>query len=208
MLFSGNVYDLSDLFRTVLFFILLWIMTYLLQYWLTIRKRIFIFYLMTIIYVGVLDTFTIYNGEWAIVRVVLIGFVLLGLLFFQRLLGREQIGNGHKMLAKWTISLVVMISGSVLIALVSPKAGPIWPDPVPFIQSTADNVMQRKNNVSTIGYGSDDTQLGGPFIGDDRVVFEVETPTRQYWKVEVKDFYTGKGWTESEELDEGMFLFW
>src|SRR5690606_35277393 len=97
-LFSGNINDLSDMFRTLLFFILLWIMTYLLTYWLMVRKKIFIFYIMTVLYVGVLDSFTIYKGEWAIVRIVVLGFTLLGILFFQRLLDKEQIQNRGNLL--------------------------------------------------------------------------------------------------------------
>ncbi|MBS4179482.1 transglutaminaseTgpA domain-containing protein [Lederbergia citrea] len=198
MLLSGNIYDLSDIFRSVLFFILLWIMTYLLQYWLMIRKRIFVFYFMTIIYVGVLDTFTKYDGEWAIVRITAIGFILLGILFFQRLLEKEQIENRQVLLTKWMIPLAIMVVASITIGFASPKAGPIWPDPVPFIQSKAENVMPRKNSISTIGYGIDDSRLGGPFKGDDRVVFEVRTPSQQYWRVETKDIYTGKGWKASK----------
>nr|WP_280518656.1 transglutaminaseTgpA domain-containing protein [Lederbergia wuyishanensis] len=206
MLLSWNVDDLSDMFRTLLFFVLLWIMTYLLSYWLMIRKRIFIFYIMTILYVTVLDTFTVYNAEWAIVRIVGIGFALLGILFFQRLLEKEQIRNRSNLLSKWVIPLIVMIVASVFIGYASPKAGPIWPDPVPFIQSKAENVFPRQSGVSRIGYSPNDSKLGGPFLGDNRVVFIVKTPTKQYWKVETKDEYTGKGWEKIGEPGHGQFL--
>lgn len=194
-LFTGRMYELSDFFLTILFFSLLWIMTYLVHYWLAVSKSIFVFYFLTVIYVAVLDTFTIYNGEWAIVRIVGIGFIILGLLFFQKLLEYEHIGNRLRLIAKWAIPLGVLVTASMLIGYISPKAGPIWPDPVPFIQSSADNVMTRSNETSKVGYGSDDSQLGGPFIGDERVVFEAKTASRQYWRVETKDVYTGKGWT-------------
>nr|WP_283248486.1 transglutaminaseTgpA domain-containing protein [Bacillus sp. FJAT-49711] len=206
LLLTANVYDLSDMFRTFLFYILIWIMTYLLTYWLTIRKRIFIFYMMTVVYVTVLDTFTVYNGEWAIVRIVAIGFTLLSILFFQRLIDKEQIRNHGTLLSKWVIPLIMMIVASVFIGYAAPKAGPIWPDPVPFFQSTADNVFPRKGDVARIGYSSDDSSLGGPFIGDNRTVFEVKTPTKQYWRVETKDIYTGKGWEGTEESIQGVFL--
>ena len=205
ILVSGDWYNFSNLFRSLLFFILLWLMTYLLRYWLTVKNRIFTFYIMTVIYVSVLDTFTIYNGEWAIVRVVIIGFGLLGLLFFKRLLEKEQIYEQNQFIGKWIIPLILMIFISISLGYVSPKAGPIWPDPVPFIQTTVENTVTN-GSISTIGYGSDDSQLGGPFIGDDRTVFEVKTPTRQYWRIETKDFYTGKGWTTSQEPNpEGVF---
>ncbi|WP_062106257.1 transglutaminase TgpA family protein [Bacillus niameyensis] len=201
LLLKGQIYGLTDLFRSLLFFILLWIMTYLLQYWLVINKRVFIFYIMTIIYVGVLDTFTSYNGETAIMRIVAIGFILLGILFFQRLLNKEDIENRKRLFFKWMIPLTTMIIVSVLVGYMSPKAGPIWPDPVPFIQSKAENVLPRDGKVSKIGYGQDDTKLGGPFLSDDTVVFEAITYGRQYWRVETKDVYTGKGWTTSTKED-------
>ncbi|MCR2823719.1 transglutaminase TgpA family protein [Lederbergia panacisoli] len=206
LLLSANVYDLSDMFRTLLFYILIWIMTYLLSYWLTIRKKIFIFYMMTVVYVAVLDTFTIYNGEWAIVRIVFIGFTLLGILFFQRLLDKEQIRNRGTLLSRWVFPLIVMIVASVFIGYAAPKAGPIWPDPVPYFQSTADNVFPRKGTVARIGYSSDDSALGGPFLGDNRTVFTVKTPTKQYWRVETKDEYTGRGWEKIGDPESNVFF--
>ena len=110
LLASGDLYDLSGFFRSLLFFILLWLMTYLLHYWLTIRKRIFTFYLMTVVYVALLDTFTEYNGGWAIVRIVVSGFSLLGLLYFQRLLEKEQINEQSTFLGRWVILLSAMIA--------------------------------------------------------------------------------------------------
>ncbi|HEY4552639.1 MAG TPA: transglutaminase, partial [Bacillaceae bacterium] len=198
LVLTAQWYELSDLFRSLLFFVLLWLMTYLLRYWLVVRNRIFIFYMMTVIYVTVLDTFTEYSGQKAIIRVVAIGFALLGLLFFRRMLEREQIGGSNRLLRKWSVPLAIMIAASLFIGFASPKAGPVWPDPVPFLQSKADYI--RQGGYATIGYGEDDSKLGGPFLGDSRVVFTVKTPARQYWKIENKDIYTGKGW----EIGEGL----
>ncbi|MFK4998497.1 hypothetical protein ACI2OX_17745 [Bacillus sp. N9] len=55
-----------------------------------------------------------------------------------------------------------MIMTSVLVGYISPKANPVWPDPVPFIKSAAENDRQ-KNNVASIGYSPDDTNLGDRF---------------------------------------------
>ena len=54
--------------------------------------------------------------------------------------------------------------------------------------------------VSEVGYGTDDSRLGGPFIGDNSVVFQSEAVEKNYWKVETKDHYTGKGWIPSTQL--------
>ena len=62
--------------------------------------------------------------------------------------------------------------------------------------------------VSTVGYGDNDESLGGPFIGDDTLVYEIQTPVRQYWRVETKDYYTSKGWihTGSQALESTLQL--
>ena len=84
-LFSGNWVGLTHLFRSLLFFILLAFMVYLLQYWLIQRKKIFPFFLLTTVYITILDTFTAYDASWAIVRTVLSGFLMMGILTLQRL---------------------------------------------------------------------------------------------------------------------------
>lgn len=198
LLLTGQFEALSDSFRTALLYLLIWIVAYLFQYWLEVKRTIFVFLMMTIFYISVLDTFTKYDAKWAIIRIISIGFVLLGLLFFQRLVEKENMKIPAKAKLQWTVPLVMMIGISVCVGYISPKAGPIWPDPVPFIQSQADNVLPRNNQPSRIGYGEDDSNLGGPFLPDDRVVFIAQAPSRQYWRVETKDMYTGKGWRASK----------
>ena len=56
----------------------------------------------------------------------------------------------------------------------------------------------KEQKVSTIGYGLDDSRLGGPFKADPTIVFTARTQNKHYWRVETKDFYTGKGWGISE----------
>ena len=197
LVLSGEWTDLDDSFRSLLFFILLWLMTYLLRYWVTVRKRIMVFYFMTVLYVTVLDTFTPFDGKRSIVMITAAGFALLGLLFFERILERERLYGKGRLLLKWSAPLAVLIALSMALGFAAPKAAPIWPDPVPFMKSTAEHAKGRLG-ISKIGYGFDDSKLGGPFIGDNRLVFEAETSSRHYWKVETKDFYTGKGWETSD----------
>lgn len=83
---SGNIgyviqmdwQSLSFLFRSLLFFILLWLMSYLIHYWFMIRRQVFVFFFMTLVYITVLDTFTPYDATHAIVRTVVIGFAVMG----------------------------------------------------------------------------------------------------------------------------------
>ncbi|WP_066073459.1 transglutaminase TgpA family protein [Neobacillus soli] len=191
--------DLSNEFRTLLFFILLWLMVYLIHYWLLNRQRIFIFFLMTLIYISVLDTFTPYSAKAAIVRTIIAGFAVMGMLTFYRMTRKEKVNCDSSFLRRWMVPLAGMIVFSVLVGIAAPKAAPIWPDPVPFF--TANNNKEgaegNKAGPHKIGYGTDDTALGGPFIGDDSPVFAYEANGKNYWKMETKDTYTGKGWLAS-----------
>ncbi|WNS76004.1 transglutaminaseTgpA domain-containing protein [Bacillus sp. DTU_2020_1000418_1_SI_GHA_SEK_038] len=202
LLVEKDTSSLSNFFKSFLFFILLWLMTYLIQYWLIRRRQIFIFFFMTLIYITVLDTFTPYEAEVAIVRAVITGFVIMGMLTLYRLMDKEVIHRRAELSRKWLTPLMVMIVISVAFGLAAPKADPIWPDPVPFIKSYAKGSGDESSGVQRIGYGLDDSQLGGPFLGDNQVVFRAEVESRQYWKVETKDVYTGKGWITSGPREE------
>ncbi|NWQ43586.1 transglutaminase [Bacillus sp. EB106-08-02-XG196] len=194
-----NWLGITNEFRTLLFFILLWLMVYLVNYWLLNRKRIFIFFFMTLIYITVLDTFTLYSAKTAIVRTVVVGFAVMGMLTYYRILAKEEVNTDSIITRKWMRPLVLMIAFSVIIGIVAPKFEPIWPDPVPYLQAAGNKGGDDANGtgVSKVGYGTDDTQLGGPFIGDDSIVFKAEARQKNYWKVETKDHYTGKGWIPS-----------
>ncbi|MFP7299892.1 DUF3488 and DUF4129 domain-containing transglutaminase family protein [Neobacillus niacini] len=199
MIFALNWLGLTNEFRTLLFFILLWLMVYLVNYWLLNRKRIFIFFFMTLIYITVLDTFTLYSAKIAIIRTVVVGFAVMGMLTYYRILVKEEVRTNSILTRKWMRPLVLMIAFSVILGIVAPKFEPIWPDPVPYLQAAGNKDGENPNGkgVSKVGYGTDDTKLGGPFIGDDSTVFKAEAKQKNYWKVETKDHYTGKGWIPS-----------
>ncbi|NHM33280.1 transglutaminase TgpA family protein [Neobacillus terrae] len=204
---SGDWTALSDPFRTILFFTLLWLMVYLLQYWLLNRQRIFVFFLMTIIYITVLDTFTPYNAKWAIVRTVLAGFTVMGILTFSRIINKENVGKDSTSRRKWMIPLAVMLFLSGFVGMIAPKAAPVWPDPVPFLTSLNNKSGDEGNSggIARIGYGTNDSRLGGPFIPDNSVVFTANTESSHYWKVESKEVYTGKGWTSPRKEARELF---
>ncbi len=190
---------LSNEFRTLLFFILLWLMVYLMEYWLLKRQRIFIFFFITLVYITVLDTFTPYNATAAIVRTVMVGFAVMGMLTFFRISQKEKVDYDASFLRKWMMPLTVMIVVSVLMGYAAPKAAPIWPDPVPYFTANNDKVGVEGTGAGPhrIGYGPNDSALGGPFIGNSQPVFVYEGNGKNYWKMETKDVYTGKGWIAS-----------
>lgn len=206
LVWNGDFLNLSNPFRTLLFFILLWIMAYLIHYWLLKTRRILIFFFMTIVFITVLDTFTPYDGDMAIVRSVIVGFTIMGMLTFYRLVEKEYIRMNNLPTRKWMVPLVVMIASSALIGYAAPKSEPIWPDPVPAFLMGENG--KGGAGARRAGYGSDDSNLGGPFVGDNTVVFRAEVEQRHYWKVETKDLYTGKGWNVlvPESFNENSFI--
>ncbi|MEZ0480923.1 DUF3488 and DUF4129 domain-containing transglutaminase family protein [Planococcus sp. SSTMD024] len=196
----------TDVFRTVLFFALLWMAIYLIHYWVSFRLSIFLFYLLTVIFVAVLDTFSPYSGDAAIVRIMVIGLLLAGLLHLARWMERHGAAAKTEKLLVFSIPLLLLLVASTALAFYLPKAEPIWPDPVPYITSYSGKGGVGEGGVGRIGYGVDDSQLGGSFVSDDTTVFRAEVEEGQYWKVEVKDVYTTKGWELSEEnADEQLY---
>jgi transglutaminase-like putative cysteine protease len=204
ILFSARWTELTNSFRSFLFFLLLWMMAYLLHYWLFTKKRPFFFYTLTVIYITVLDTFTMFRGNAAIIRLVFFGFFLLSFLHVERLREKATLAGGIR---KWSVVCLCLIGLAVICGYFSPKLPPKWPDPVAFVKSYAAPQEEKRTDpalakVKKIGYGQNDSRLGGPFIADDTVVFIAEDEKRHYWRVETKDIYTGKGWEQfhSEQL--------
>lgn len=210
VLFSQEWYFLTPMFRSLLFLILIWLMSYLLHYWFVQMKHIFLFVLLTFFYVTIIDTFTVYDGAFSVVRTFIISFVALGIANLGKEIDkgsvRITIKNG---VVYWLTPLIGLVLFSAMIGYAAPKLDPQWPDPVPFIQSAAENAGYGSGPVQKVGYGEDDSRLGGSFVQDDTPVFEATAEEDHYWRIETKDVYTGKGWETSDdrtemELPEGL----
>ncbi|MBT2572572.1 transglutaminase domain-containing protein [Bacillus sp. ISL-51] len=197
---TGRWNDMNPSFRTLLFFVLLWLLVYLLHYWVIYQRKILFFFIMTVAYITVLDTFTPYDAAYAVIRIVFIGFLMMGLLYMERIRLTENIALKKRLIAKWFFPLALFICASVIFGLAAPKSDPNWPDPVPFFKKIT-NQHQVPAAESKIGYGNHDETLGGPFQQDDTPVFKWKGKERAYFRVETKDTYTGKGWVET---DQGM----
>ncbi|WP_100012545.1 transglutaminase TgpA family protein [Lentibacillus sediminis] len=203
-LFSMQWYYLTPMFRSVLFLILIWLMSYLLHYWFVMMKQIFVFVLLTFFYLAILDTFTVYDGDVAIVRTFVISFLALGIANLMKELDKESIHfSWLRQMRVWLLPVVAIVLLASLFGFAAPKFDPQWPDPVPFIQSAAENAggSAGGGTVQKVGYGEDDSQLGGSFVQDNTPVFQATVEKEHYWRIETKDVYTGKGWEMSEEPD-------
>ncbi|WP_163970933.1 transglutaminase TgpA family protein [Oceanobacillus halotolerans] len=203
-LFSQQLYNLTPLFRSFLFLLLIWLMSYLLYYWFVVMKRIFLFVILTFIYITVLDTFTTYDASMAIVRTFIISFIVLGLTNFIKNINLEEIRfPWAKRRAIWVMPLISIVLLASFIGYVAPKFDPQWPDPVPFLKSAAENAggSGSGSTIRKVGYGEDDSQLGGSFVQDDTPVFQAAVEEEHYWRIETKDVYTGKGWENANPSD-------
>lgn len=203
MIQSQEWWQMTPLFRSLLFLILLWLMSYLLYYWFVVARRMFFFVLLTLIFVTVTDTFTLYDGKWAIVRTFILGMIALGLSSFAKEMDKESITfKGLQKAHVWALPLLAVILFSSAAAYASPKLSPQWPDPVPYLESATGGPGpggEGNGTVQKVGYGEDDSRLGGSFIQDDTPVFEAVVDGDRYWRIESKDTYTGKGWEDTLE---------
>ncbi|NEU32251.1 peptidase [bacterium LRH843] len=196
LMMQGHWYVLTDMFRSILFLILLAIMAYLLFYWIVHVRRILFFLISTIVYVAVIDTFTVYDATYAMIRTFVIGFLLLGLLTIYRRIEFEKVVSAPKFLPIRLATLLVMmiVTGGVL-GFLFPKFEPQWDDPVPFVRAAVGMNGSGFGDVhKKIGYGNNDEQLGGGFVSDETPVFYAAAAQEHYWRGETKDFYSGKGW--------------
>lgn len=203
-LLQGDLSQMTNPFRTLLFFVLLWMTVYLIGYWIRMRATIFLFFLVTVLIIGVLDTFTTFDGTGAIVRVFIIGLATSAFLFVSRLHEQQE-------RVKWRglAFTALLLVFSVGVAVLLPKAGPLWPDPVPYFTSTSPTAgvgPGGAGGINKVGYDDDDTRLGGSFLSDDTEVFQVTATSRNYYRGETKDTYTSKGWIQSEpQMDYTYF---
>lgn len=197
LFFQGNLLDISPVFPTVLFFLSFWFLSYFTSFWIIHKKRGFLFLVLTIIYIATFHNLHLYNANYAIIRTVVIGFFMLSLLQVERIKEREHLQNYAREISKLLRPLTIFIVLLVTIAYFAPKFGPQWPNPMDFLKFNTSEAS-KEQKVSTIGYGLDDSRLGGPFKADPTIVFTARTQNKHYWRVETKDFYTGKGWGISE----------
>ncbi|MGE7984678.1 transglutaminase-like domain-containing protein [Solibacillus sp. NPDC093137] len=199
ILLAGEWIYVSDPFRTSLFFILIWMLIYLIQHWVSVRYSIYYFLVLTVFFIGTLDTFTEYDGTTAIIKVMLLGLVLTSLLFIKRLMQAAEMQKDWMNYLKYATPIIIFVMMAGIVATLMPKAEPQWSDPVPYVKSIAGIGGNGSQSVATVGYGENDEQLGGPFAGDNTIIYEIKTPIRQYWRVETKDVYTSKGWEQSSD---------
>ncbi|OJG87245.1 hypothetical protein RV15_GL002009 [Enterococcus silesiacus] len=55
------------------------------------------------------------------------------------------------------------------------------------------------NGLSKSGFSDNDKQLGGPMSDNQMILFTAKQTSEHYWRVETKNYFTGKGWKNTSE---------
>ncbi|ARD47832.1 DUF3488 and DUF4129 domain-containing transglutaminase family protein [Sporosarcina sp. P33] len=205
LLFQGELGDLSNLFRTLLLFTLVWMIAYLIRHWIEVRQSMMMFFGITVLFVSVLDTFTPYDGSSSIVRIMIIGMVITGCLTVLKLAGNDRVSLRPRRMLVLFLPVMLIVGAVGLFSRNAPVHPPAWPDPVPFLLSLSGAEDQASDKgQAKAGYDPDDSQLGGVFVQDHGLVFEAAVEDRQYWRIETKDTYTSKGWLQEREMNKKL----
>ena len=186
--------------------------TYLIRHWIEVRKSIFLFYFITIVFIAIIDTFSSYSAEGSIFRVMVAGLLSLGLLSILKWADKHGKPIPPRAFAAISVPLVFIVVVSSLFTTVLPKQEPVWADQVPYFKAMVGGDGEGDGSggnggIAKSGYSPDDSQLGGPFLVDNSPVFEAVVDNRQYWKIETKDTYTSKGWEQSVLGEEGSVYY-
>ncbi|GAA5343877.1 transglutaminase TgpA family protein [Planifilum fimeticola] len=183
--------------RTVAFFLLLWAAAAFLVRQMVWKRRMLFPLLLTVAYLSILDSFTLFDGKGAVIRSMLYGLFCLAWFRLNRLHRDDRTPSSVRGWYAATWSLIALAVG---IGWLAPKADASWPDPLSWVTSL-DERAGNKTNHRFIGYSTDDSRLGGPFIQDRRIAFRATADRPYYWRGEALDIYTGHGW---EKETKGM----
>jgi transglutaminase-like putative cysteine protease len=196
--FHGDFLSAAD--QTLTFYMLLGlgIGAFLVEYLILKKHAVKFLVVLLIIYIGALDAFTGYFGNVPIIRLVVLSLLVFSLIRMSNL----------KVDFRWLIPVSVFISILVTSGYFLPKHKAMLPDPVPFMEKYITG-KEKGSGAAVSGLDGDDRKLGGDLVQSNEVVFHAEINRNEspYWRVGVKDFYTGKGWTmfnDGEEFDNGV----
>ena len=188
-LFTGKVHP-APVLQTLGFLLVLWAVAIEYRRLMERGGGVLCLFLLAVIHLSVLDTFTRFDGGGAIGRVFVYGFIALSA---SRLYGLRLRTSGDPPEPKgWTSLTLALLLLALGVGWVAPKPEADWPNPVEWITSLDDRAQSR--GIAKIGYGTHDEHLGGPFKQDSQKVFEAQVDVPYYWRGETRDFYTGKGW--------------
>ncbi|MFD2829511.1 DUF4129 domain-containing transglutaminase family protein [Corticicoccus populi] len=202
LIFSGQWFQLTLFFRTILCLLLIWSMAMLLYRLMAVRKDVLFFIILTFLMIAAVDSYTSFDGTYAVIRVFIISMITLGLSGMSKVIKSSNVRVTHiQKMIYWAVPLLLCIPVITYAAYQAPKHSPEWTNPVPFLEnlSIVQNEGEGQDNISRIGYSADDSVLGGSLVLDNTLLFEAEVTEDHYWRLETKDIYTGRGWEVSNQ---------
>ncbi len=182
---------LTNDFHTFLSFLLLWMFTYFIYYWIDTLHRVRLFVSVTIFFFVFLVLLEAPVGKFEFVRILLYSIGLLVSVEWLRRYTIPHLTWNRKAFMKGVTSFLavtIAIFSISFVVLPAEDDGKTWS----WFMSWTDKKEQAKS-----GYREDDTSLGGAFEPNDAHVMDVDLPTRQYYRLETKETYTSKGWEGS-----------
>lgn len=193
LLLTMDYWSTTAFARTVGFILALWIVTEVVYRAVLQKNQGVWFTLTTAAYLILLDIVTVYDVKWALVRMAVYSMLLLALLQMRQV-ERQWIqmpGQWNPRLSWLLVSLAVILAiTSVAYAIPKPQEAAV---------ESYQFVPQSRYSQQKVGYQSGDSTLGGPFIGDESIVFSARTPEKHYWRGESRSIYTGSEWKDGGE---------
>ncbi|MBP1964602.1 transglutaminase-like domain-containing protein [Paenibacillus aceris] len=199
---------ISGELRTLLFLLGWSLLISVIQALMLQRQHSLWFVAATLIYLVILQLVYGADTVQGIMRTIGYGLLLLSLLNLSRIeqtygLASTRSGSAFKWMA---VSLVVVgaLAGAAWYAARQAETEPLM-KPVSWAY-VSDRLFDLYNEethpggaVAKSGYGQNDTSLGGPLQVDTTPVFTAKTSELTYWRGESKNFYDGKGWTQTNQ---------
>lgn len=201
---ARNWFQFTEIFQTIIFLVIIALVSYLLYFWFVTMRRVLIYICLTLVYVTVMDTFTAYKADRAIIWIATISVFILVINHYLRKTIDKQLPIHF---SNWFFRIIAPLTFIMLaigsMSYFAPKSDPIWPDPVPFVMHVSERFTDtgKSGELGRSGYSLDDSSLGGSLMMDDTPIFYAETPIEHYWRIESKDHYTGKGWQRNTHLN-------
>ena len=193
----GFQWDLTtNSFRSFLFLNLIWFLL-LLAAWILNKDRGIFFVISLITYLSVIDSVFAYDSKWLVIQSIVIGLTYIA--FEKQKMIVSQVSSKKHYSLQWIIVAFIFALIASGIGFISPKAEATWTDPTGWLSKFNGKGIYGVS-VKKIGYSEDDSYLGGPFEQDDTEIMRTRSSKRVYWRGESKNYYTGHGWIESEDL--------
>ncbi|MGE7271322.1 DUF4129 domain-containing transglutaminase family protein [Brevibacillus panacihumi] len=194
---------MSVISRNGMFDLMLLVMISMITYLVLEQRQVLWFVVMTEAYLALLDTFMPYEADGGIVRSLLYGFLLLAISHLTKVTSIATL-NGKRgwMVANAIMAPLLVLGVSIGIAYTAPKKEASWPDPISYLMGS--DQATTAVGMKKVGYDNNDSQLGGPFVSDNTLVFTGLTNERSYWRGDSKDIYTGAGWEKGKRDYESI----